>query len=180
MIETEIRSLITKEEYNQLLNFFNQNAKPVKDDYQETSYFDCKEDLRIQKNNHSSKIWLKKGNLHDNSREEIEIKTNRDDFNNLEKLFNILGYYIEIKWFRKRKQFRWENIKVCLDYTKGYGYIIELEKLTTKENQEEVLQELKNKLNQLNIKETPKQEFNEKFENYKLNWKQLTNDPTSN
>lgn len=171
-IEVEIRSFISKEKYEELLNFFRQNAEFVKEDFQETHYFDCEQDLRIQKNNQGSKIWLKKGKIHDDAREEIEIKT-QDDFENLEKLFNALGHNVEIKWLRDRKQFNWNEIKVCLDYTKGYGYIIELEKMTNQENKEEVLKKLKEKLNELEIPLTPRQEFEDKYNHYKENWEEL-------
>ena len=117
--------------------------------------------------------WLKKGKLHDEAREEIEIKFNREDFEKIEKLFLSCGLNIQIKWFRKRNQFNWNGIKVCLDYTKGYGYILELEKLSFKENKEKDLELLKQKLKELNIKITSKEEFNKKFEYYKNNWKNL-------
>ncbi len=174
-IEVEIRSFIPEEKYNELLDFFKQNAELKKEDFQETHYFDCEQDLRIQKNNSGSKIWLKKGKLHDDTREEIEIHTSSDEnnFENLEKLFNTLGHNVEIKWLRKRNQFIWKGITVCLDYTKGYGYIIELEKISDEENKEKALEELKLRLRELNIEETPKEVFNEKYNYYKENWRNL-------
>jgi len=149
-IEVEIRSFISKEKYEELIKFFNENSELAKEDFQETHYFDCEQDLRIQKNNLGAKIWLKKGKIHDDAREEIEIFTEEKSFDELGKLFNELGYRVEIKWLRERKQFNWNGIKACLDYTKGYGYIIELEKKTDKEHEKEILIELKEKLNQLN------------------------------
>jgi predicted adenylyl cyclase CyaB len=173
-IETEIRSFISKEQYEKLLNFFKQNAKLLKEDYQETFYFDCEQDLRIQKNDFYSKIWMKKGKIHDEHREELEIKFDKDEFEKLEKLFLSLGMNVQIKWFRKRFEFQWEDITVCLDYTKGYGYIIELEKMTTEEEKEKEYENLKIKLEELNVKITSKEEFNKQFTYYKENWKTLT------
>jgi predicted adenylyl cyclase CyaB len=173
-IEVEVRSFISQKEHNKLLNFFQKEAKLLKEDYQESFYFDCEEDLRIQKNNFYSKVWMKKGKIHDDSREEIEIKFDKEDFEKLEKLFFSLGFNIEIKWFRKRFQFQWDDIVVCLDYTKGYGYIIELEKMSSKEEKEKVIQYLKEKLKSLNINVTPKEVFQKKFQNYKKNWRELT------
>ena len=173
-IEVEIRSFISKEEYEKLLKFFKEKSKLIKEDYQESFYFDCDQDLRIQKNNFYSKVWMKKGKLHDDSREEIEIRFDKDDFEKLEKLFVSLGFNIEIKWLRKRLEFEWEDIVVCLDDTKGYGYIIELEKMSSEENKEEELKSLKQKLESLNIEITPKKEFEDKFDYYKKNWKSLT------
>ncbi len=107
-IEVEIRSFVSKEKYDFLLDFFKKNSELINEDEQETHYFNCKEDLRIQSNNHFCKVWLKKGELHDNHREEIEVKLPKEDFSNLQKLFSALGYSIEIKWFRKRHTFSWE------------------------------------------------------------------------
>ena len=132
-IEVEIRSFLNKEKFNELLEFFKQEGKYLGEDYQETYYFDCEEDLRIQKNKNYSKIWLKKGKLHDDHREEIEVKFDTNYFDTLEKLFLGLGHNIEIKWFRTRHTFDWENLSVMLDYTKGYGYILELEKMSNEE-----------------------------------------------
>lgn len=173
-MEVEIRSFISKEQYEELLKFFNENSEFVKRDFQETHYLDCEQDLRIQKNSRGSKIWLKKGKIHDDAREEIEIFTEGDKFEELGKLFYELGHNVEIKWMRERTQFNWDRIKVCIDYTKGYGYIIELEKIGTEENKEEILNELKDKLKELNISLTPKDEFNERYNYYRENWRRLT------
>ena len=172
-IEVEVRSFISKEEYEKLLEFFRQNAVLIKEDLQETHYFNCKKDLRIQKNSKGSKIWLKEGEMHDDAREEIEIFSEKDNFKDMERLFNSLGYEVNIKWLRERKQFDWNGIKACLDYTKGYGYIIELEKIGNENNKEEILEELKQKLRELNIALTPKEEFNNKYNYYKENWRNL-------
>ncbi len=172
-IEVEIRSFLTKDKFDKLLQFFKTNATLEKEDYQETYYFDCEQDLRIQKNKAGAKVWLKGGKIHDDHREEIEVKFSGDDFERLENLFNKMGHGIEVKWFRNRTQFDWNGIKVCLDYTKGYGYIIELEKMASEDNKNEVLIELKSKLKELDIEETPKEEFKAKFEDYVKNWREL-------
>ena len=59
MIEAEIRSFVSKDKYDELKEFFLRNATLVKEDVQESIYFDCDEDLRIQKNNFYSKVWMK-------------------------------------------------------------------------------------------------------------------------
>lgn len=176
-IEVEARSFISKEQYKKLLSFFKENTKLVKEDYQDTFYFDCEEDLRIQRNNFYSKVWLKKGKIHDEHREEIEIKFDRNKFEDLEKLFLALGFNIEIKWFRKRVEFDWEGITVCLDITKGYGYIIELEKMCSGEDKEKEFKNLKQKLKSLDVKITPREEFEKKFQYYKKNWRKLVENP---
>lgn len=172
-IECEIRSFITKEQYKKLLAFFNKNGKSLGKENQITYYFNGDADLRIQQNKAYSKIWLKKGKIHDEAREEIEIRCAKEDFNKLEKLFSALGYKIEIKWFRQRNSFKWKGINVCLDYTRGYGYILELEKMCRQEETEKTRKYLKSKLAELGISLTPKKEFEKAFDFYKKNWRKL-------
>src|SRR3989344_1808553 len=175
-IEVEIKCFISKENYQRLLDFFKSNAEFINEDYQETYYFNSVEDLRIQRNNSFCKIVLKSGKIHDYHRKELEIKLDKNDFEKLEKLFNALGYEIEIKWFRKRNNFKWQDIDVSLDFTKGYGYILELEKMSNEENKEKNLLLLREKLKLLGVNETRNEEFDKIFENYKKNWKELTKD----
>ena len=136
-------------------------------------YFDALEDLRIQLNNNFSKIWLKKGKIHDEQREEIEIRGDKNDFEKMEKLFLALGYIISIKWFRERYSFKWEEVDIALDFTRGYGYIIELEKMSDESHKEETTDYLKTKLDSLGIPLTTKEKFDEKYKYYKENWRGL-------
>ena len=66
------------------------------------------------------------------------------------------------------------KIYVTLDYTRGYGYIIEFEKLSTEENKDKDLAVIKEKIKKLNIPLTPKEEFDKAYNNYKENWEELT------
>lgn len=172
-IEVELRSFISEEKYNELLEFFKKNGEFVNEDYQETYYFNAKEDLRIQKNNFFSKIWMKKGKIHDEIREEIEIKFPKEDFEKLEKLFLAIGFDVQIKWFRTRHTFKWNEVSVMVDYTRGYGYIIEIEKMSDEQNKNNDLEVLKNKFKELQIEISPKEEFEKKYNYYKENWKNL-------
>ena len=172
-IEVEIRSFISEKQYKDLIEFFNKNSQFLNEDFQETYYFDTKDDIRIQRNNFFAKIWMKKGKVHDEMREETEIKFDKNDFEKIEELFNKIGVNIKIKWFRNRHEFNWDGIKVCVGYTRGYGYILELEKMSDENNKEKALEELKEKLKLLNIQLTSKEEFEKKFEYYKNNWKIL-------
>ncbi len=172
-IEVEIRSFVDESKYYKLIDFFEQHAKFLKEDSQITHYFTGQHDLRIQKNNFFSKIWMKKWVIHDDCREEIEIKFDKEDFEKLEQLFLSLWYAIEITWFRKRLQFDWDGIDVSLDHTKWYGYILELELLTDELETDEALQKLHKKFAELEIPITPKEEFTKKYERYKINRKTL-------
>lgn len=173
-IEVELRSFISEQKYNELLKFFHQNATFLSTDTQETHYFDCNADVRIQQNNQYSKIWMKKGQMHDEAREEVEVKLPREDFAKLQKIFKALGHTVQIKWFRTRHSFKWDNIDIAVDHTKGYGYILELEILADESQKEHALNQLTKKFQELQIPITPKEEFKSKYEHYKNNWQALT------
>jgi len=173
-IEVEIRSFITQKRYNELMRFFKKSGKSVSEDQQESHYLDAHGDIRIQKNRFYSKIWLKKGKLHDEQREEIEVKVNKEDFDKLGQIFSMLGYKPQIKWFRKRHTFEWQGVTATLDYTKGYGYIVEFEKMSDERKKEKDLAALKEKFCSLGLKQTPREEFNSRYEHYRQNWRALT------
>lgn len=172
-IEVEVRAFISKTQFERLLGFMKQNANFLKKDNQLTLYLSGDKDLRLQKNNFFSKIWFKQGKIHDPHRKELEVRFEKNQFQTLKKLFLALGYSIDIKWLRKRNLFNWNGINVAIDYTKGYGYIIELEKLSSDKEKQAVYAMLKSKLAELNIKPTPKHVFDKRFNYYKENWKEL-------
>lgn len=172
-IEIEIRSLIDEENYKKLLRFFKKEGRLISQENQTSYYLSGENDLRIQKSDSYAKIWLKKGMMHDDFREEIEVRLNLKEFENASRLFESLGFKKEIIWIRKRKVFSWKKVKVMLDNTKGYGYILELEKMSDLASKNRVIKDLKSKMELLGIKETSKEEFDKKFKYYKNNWKKL-------
>ena len=171
MYEVELRSFITKERYDELFSFFHQQAQFLSEDEQTTYYFDAQIDLRLQQNKSSCKLIVKKGCIHDEVKEEFEVPFARDDFKKVQDLLLPLGYRISVHWFRKRLTFKWEDVLVTLDDTKGYGLVLELEKQCGLNEKDEVLELLAAKLGFLGVTLTPKQEFDEKCAEYKKNWK---------
>lgn len=171
-IEIEVRSFINKLQYKRLLKRLGKEAKFIDSVEEETVYFWApNKDLRIRKDKKQAYIILKEGKIHDDSRKETEIRLKKDDFSKIESLFKKLGYKDKIRWFRKRRVYKWRGVKVFLDDTKGYGLIIELEKIGNERNKEKIHKELESKLKSFGIKITPKSEFDIKFKYYKNNWK---------
>jgi predicted adenylyl cyclase CyaB len=173
-IEVEVRSFISRNEYKKLEKILKKEAKLIGLINEETVYLGgTKNDLRIRRNKKEASLILKVGKIHDDFREEIEIKLKKDDFKKTEELFERLGHKEKIRWFRKRLLFKWGEIKVFLDDTKDYGLIVELERIGFSRNKKEIHRELENKLKHLGIKATPKKVFEEKFKYYKNNWKKF-------
>lgn len=175
-IEIEARSFITKEEYKKLKKKLDKEAKFLDSINEETVYFKgTKGDLRLRRDENQTYIIFKKGKIHNDSREEMEIKFAKQDFKKIEKLFKKLGFREEIKWFRKRRVYQWGDSKVFLDDTKGYGFIIELEKIGKVGEERKIHKRLENKLKSRGIQITPQKVFNKKFEYYKKNWRRILN-----
>lgn len=173
-IEIEARSFIDRTEYRNLLKKLRKKARFLDFINEETIYFKLKKgDLRLRKDKKEAFLIFKEGKIHDESREEIVISLNISDFQKARRLFQRLGYKEEIRWFRKRIVFQWSDIKVFLDDTKGYGLIIELEKIGTARNKKRIHKELENKLRNLGIRITSKKIFEEKFKYYKNNWQKI-------
>jgi predicted adenylyl cyclase CyaB len=171
--ECEVRTLLSEGQYGGLKAFFTKEAVFRSEDQQETRYFEGPHDLRIQKSTSCAKVWLKKGKMHDECREEIEIRLEPERFGELERLFDTLGYSTGIVWHRHRVRFTWGDVDVSLDHTKGYGHVIELEKMSDDAGREETIRYLKDKLAELGLRPTPKPVLHERFSYYRDHWKDL-------
>lgn len=175
MIEVEVRSFVSEDKFNKLRAFFEKNAEFLGEDEQETVYFNCKGDVRLQRSNSYSKIWMKEGRMHDEAREETEVKLDREDFEKAIKVFAAMGFEVTVKWLRKRRSYVWGNIAVTLDDNKGYGLILELEKLSSDEEKEAARNHLNERMRELGVEITPRDVFEEKFDHYTKNWRDLLN-----
>jgi predicted adenylyl cyclase CyaB len=175
-IECEIRAFVTDEQYVQLSETLDRIADFGGADEQVTYYFEGhgNPDLRIQRNAAGSKIWLKQGRMHEEARREIELICQSDDFDTLEQLFLALGYRVSIKWFRQRRTYTLDDITITLDDTRGYGKIIELEKLCRESDRAASLVQLKALMSELGIDTTPKEEFDKRYLDYKEHWREST------
>jgi len=171
--EVEVRSFISNSQYKNLIKELKRIAK-FKGEINEETVYCGSEGLRIRKNDKSAYLIFKSGKIHQDFRREIEVKFKREDFEKMKELFERIGFPIKAVWLRKRKIYRWEGIKVLLDDTKGYGKIIELEKIVKGKDKEKTFADLKTKLLLLGIKKiTPKEIFDKKFKYYLKNWKKL-------
>lgn len=175
-IECEIRAFVTDEQYDDLLRRLRSDAAYEGRDEQITLYFEGNgdPDLRIQRNARGGKIWYKDGKMHEDARREIEIPFGSDDtFEKFEELFQALGYRVSIKWFRARETFKLGDVTVTLDDTRGYGKIVEFERLCAEDGRESALSGLRTMMGGYGIAPTPKEDFDRRYAEYKTNWRVL-------
>ncbi|MCK5234462.1 MAG: hypothetical protein KAJ88_01340, partial [Candidatus Aenigmarchaeota archaeon] len=62
---------------------------------------------------------------------------------------------------------------VCLDKTRGYGNIIEIEILCDENGVDKAREKVSSLMKKLKVAQTPKYVFDERFSYYKKNWRRL-------
>lgn len=173
-IEVEARSFISDEQYGNIKNILDRDFEFIKELWETTIYFSGEKDLRMRKNGTEAFIILKEGKIHDDFRKEFEVKIDKDDFDDMIGVFRSLGHEIEIEWQRNRLEYKKADAKILLDDTKGYGKILEIERMAESGEEEKVYDALMKEMEKFGIAEiTSKEEFNKRFEYYKQNWQQL-------
>ena len=171
--EVEVRNFISNSQYKNLIKRLKKIAK-FKGEINEETIYCGSEKLRVRKDDKASFLILKSGKIHQDFRREIEIKFQKEDFEKMKELLERIGFSVKAIWLRKRLVCDWNGTKVFLDDTKGYGKIIELEKIVNEKSKERAFSDLKEKLLILGIKKiTPKKVFDKKFKDYLKNWKKL-------
>ena len=181
MVEVEKRSFITKDKYDSLIDYFKSNKYDILAEKQITTYFKGDTDFRLMNTPNYLKLWLKKGKLHDDAREEMEVIIDKNYEQDLKKMLDILGYEVSIKWYRTRIELTYKDFKVTIDYSISYGYIVEFELLVDDESKIEAAKEsISMMFKEFNIDQTPKEVFDDAYNNYKINWESYTKNVDDN
>lgn len=173
MISVELRSFIKPDKYKELIEKYNNILHTEK----QINYFlNSKEDIRFMKTKRYSEICIKHGNMHDDIKKEKSVKIDSKYNDDMAYILNDLGFIPQIKWYRTRSKANLDvGIGLCLDYTVGYGYIIEVTKNIEDISKSDLTKiELGNFLESLDIDITSKEEFDKKYNEYVLNWEKFT------
>lgn len=173
-IEVELRTFISAEKRKEILEIFSKREKTL--EKQITTYYNCPQDFRLMETSKYCKLWLKEGKMHEEARREYEVIIDKKYQEALISMIKALGYEEQIKWYRNRITLWVDNIKVTIDETIGYGEIIEGEIIVNnKEEIERGKEEIRKLFSELKIENlSSKEEFNQKYEDYKKNWKIYT------
>lgn len=172
-IEVEVRAFVSEAEFNRLKNFFDKNAKFLNRHKDETIYFDKDGKVRLRKETRRSYFICKSGKIHDKHREEFEIDINKSDFVSGQKMLEALNKPPIVKWQRERLVWQYQGIKVCLDKTKGYGRLFELEVLVSPKEEEGAYNKILKIFKKLKITPTPKEKIQKHYNYYLKNWRKL-------
>jgi len=112
MKEIEFKFLLNENERKSLINFLEtNNAEKVREEEQDNFYYVAPGnlDLRIRRTDNESILILKKGWMHDEDREEVEVECKREDYAKLDEILRALGYKYDTKWYRKRTEYKYQD-----------------------------------------------------------------------
>jgi len=175
--EVEKRVFLTDEQYKSLLIKFNMKSKQP--ERQITSYYSAKDkyskdiDLRLMQTVDYTKVWMKRGKMHDYHRDEFdEFKIVPEYTLKAIEIFDCL-YDFKTKWFRERIEIKKQPYIICIDRSINYNAIFEVEISDEKIEKEEGEKLLNIYLQELGLEETPQEIQNKIYNNYVSNWSRL-------
>jgi predicted adenylyl cyclase CyaB len=174
MIEVELRSFITSDQYSNLLQRFLKEGRLVEHTRQITYYLEHHIDTRIQVSTKGGRVWQKLGKMHDAARREYEVEMSRTDAETMLTLFRNLDFDFKVIWYRERQAFEVNGISVALDDTIGYGKILEVEIMCEESREEISRSKLLEQLHTLGVDLTDKEIFDTAFAEYLQTWRNRT------
>ena len=92
----------------------------------------------------------------------------------LDKLLLSYGFQYQAKWSRVRQEFQspQSDIKICLDYNAGYGYLAEFESIITTDKDHNLTKNTILKLiHSLDLEELDQHKLAKMFDYYNANWR---------
>ncbi len=173
-IEVEIQTFLSPTEAKRVRTFFNKRARFMGSHRDSTTYFEKNGRVRIRIEPRRAYFVFKGGVMHDHHREEVEIPFDKKFVPLAERFLIALGFPVTVGWFRKREKWLWKGVTVTLDDSKGYGKLLELEKMASLIEKGRVYQMLRQRLTTLRLQPTPRKELNKRFRHYLKHWKMLT------
>lgn len=173
MKEIEYKFVLKPKDKTRLEKYLKKNkAKLTKKETQDNWYYVAsgKNDLRIRRNDKEAFLILKRGWMHSDCRDEIEVKVERSDFKRLDEIFISLGYKYDTKWYRKRLEYKLTDFNITLDFNAGYGWVTEIEKIIRTGSEKKAKQDILNFAKEIGIKPASQSLFDKMYKFYKKNW----------
>ena len=107
------------------------------------------------------------------ARLEYEITFPNLTLDQLDQILLDSDFQYQAKWSRKREEYKYKDMTVCIDKNAGYGYLAEFEKVVTEPSMfEQVKQELRDEMSRLGVEELSQDRLERMFEYYNNNWRE--------
>jgi adenylate cyclase class IV len=175
MKEVELRCFVNPRQAHVVLEKIDAlGYTQLTDERQITYYLDTPTDTRVQISSRGGRVWQKLGKMHDESREEFNAPMTRESAEAMISIFKNMGYKFKVAWLRHRCEFTRGDLMLTVDYTVGYGWIIEVERQSDEDDTSAVVAQLKQDLAQLGLEPSPKDTFDAAYKDYLEHWQERT------
>lgn len=169
----EKRTFINQLKYKELKSYFEENSKEKKDFNQIIYKYKSDVDFRFVFDHELAFLRLRGGFY---TKEDLIVPVALKDIKTMQLMLKNLGMHIDIKWFRHRAIYQYQNYTVTLDETYHYGYVVSIAKdISSIDEQQDAYQELERLFQQLQIPITTKEQFNDRYKFYKISWVDVAN-----
>lgn len=127
--EVELRALLTKEKYDELVTRFNKQAKGIVDDADTYTFLTPKYNIKIKNRTTlgKAKITVKKGAEYQQQVDEYELPINPQDIDRAVALITALGFEKHIPSKQRRIDYAVDGMVISLKHETNWGYHIEAE-----------------------------------------------------
>lgn len=170
-IEVEHRGRLTSKKYEELLSFFNTEAKYIGEKKRfsiiyATSKKSVREDkdnpidLKLRITNGQPEIALKYGKWSGNdARKEFGFHIDPDQYDDFVEFLKILGYSRAVLMANAKKDYLYKDIEFSLVEVPDWGYYFEAEVLTDEDKVDEANETISKEINKLGLKVLDEEDF---------------------
>lgn len=115
-------------------------------------------------------LVAKSGELHGSVRKEYELSVD-STLEQLDELLITAGNNLKSRWYRRRETLGKDGISICLDRNDGYGFVVEIEKMSyTDDGADESVLMIRTLADSLGLEEISKATLDKMYKHYTDNW----------
>lgn len=166
--EVEIKGILTKAKYNELIAFLRKKCNGVERDDKITYFFITKHfilKVTHELSKRRAKITVKGGDETEQILSEFEIPIPVFKVEEAVRLFQALGFSQFNRIRQKRINFFYKSFEIAIKYSKDWGYHFEAEAMAnTKKEAHQKIKNLEKICNELGIKPMSAEEIKQKIE----------------
>jgi hypothetical protein len=168
MHEIELKALLTKEQYDNLISKFNSELEKINEESLHTIAF-IPQDIRIRYSEKRRELIYKDKECTNIKRKEIIVNLeNEEDISKLRDIFLSLNLEEVPPWVTHRNEYYYnfnnEVYTLCLQHTEKFAYILEVEIMA--ENHEIHEDNIKEIISSFGLTPVNNEEFKEKIQEY--------------
>ena len=167
----ELRTVVKEEKFDQLINYFDGNSTKKAIENQVIYNYHTEGDFRLIRSKEYVQLDFKSNTS--NNVVYVDKKYEKDLIN----IFKNIGTAIDFKRFRNRYKYIYENFYITIDKNIKTGNILRIKfNYNNEEEKSKLLDQINNLFTELQIEQTPLENFQELYGKYRTSWADLVGD----